>query len=79
MEFVGFQHSFPVYLILLIWLGCIALILRSYYANKKLGAKEKLGLSLLRCISISILFLLLLNPIFFSSDLKITTKCNDSP
>ena len=70
MEFVGFQHSFPVYLILLIWLGCIALILRSYYANKKLGAKEKLGLSLLRCISITILLLLLLNPVFFGSDLK---------
>lgn len=70
MEFVGFQHSFPVYLILLIWLGCIALIWRSYSKNKKLGTNEKLGLSLLRCMSITILFLLLLNPIFFSSDIK---------
>ena len=70
MEFVGFQHSFPVYLILLIWLGCIALIWRSYHVNKILDTKEKLGLSLLRCISITILFLLLLNPIFFISDLK---------
>ena len=70
MEFVGFQHSFPAYLILLIWLSCIALIWRSYSKNKKLGAKEKVGLTLLRCISITILFLLLLNPIFFSSNLK---------
>ena len=70
MEFVGFQHSFPVYLILPIWLSCIALIWRSYSKNKKLGTKEKIGLSLLRCMSITIVFLLLLNPIFFSSDIK---------
>ena len=70
MEFVGFQHSFPIYFILLIWLGCIALIWLSYAKNQKLGTREKLGLSLLRCMSITILFLLLFNPIFFSSDVK---------
>lgn len=70
MEFVGFQHSFSIYLILFIWLGCIALVWHSYAKNTKLGARKKLGLSLLRSLSVTILFLLLLNPIFFSSDVK---------
>ena len=70
MEFVGFQHSFPVFLLSLIWLGSILLIWWSYSKEKKLDSKIGLGLSTLRTLSVSILFLLILNPIFFSSDLK---------
>ena len=70
MDFVGFQHSFPVFLLSLIWLGCILLIWWSYSKEKKLDTKIAIGLSSLRTLSVTILFLLLFNPIFFSSDLQ---------
>lgn len=70
MEFVGFQHGVPIYLLSLIWLGCIALIWWSYSKERKLEAKVKIGLGSLRTLSITLLFLLVLNPIFFSSDVQ---------
>tara|TARA_A100001015_G_scaffold238027_1_gene270807 strand:- start:1520 stop:2107 length:588 start_codon:yes stop_codon:yes gene_type:complete len=70
MEFVGFQHTFPVFLLSLIWLGSILLIWWSYSKEKKIDSKIRLGLSSLRTFSVSILFLLVFNPIFFSKDLK---------
>ena len=70
MDFVGFQHNFPVFLLSLIWLGCILIIWWSYSKEKKLDTKIAIGLSSLRTLSVTILFLLLFNPIFFSSDLQ---------
>ena len=70
MEFVGFQHSFPVFLLSLIWLGTILLIWWSYSKETILDSKIRFGLSLLRTLSVSILFLLVFNPIFFNSDLQ---------
>ena len=70
MEFVGFQHSFPVFLLSLIWLGTTLLIWWSYSKETILDSKIRFGLSLLRTLSVSILFLLVFNPIFFNSDLQ---------
>ena len=67
MEFQGFQHSLPDYLIALIVIALISISVLSYRKLKSLSLLPRMGLILLRSLSLLIILTLFLNPYFFSS------------
>lgn len=67
MDFQGFQHIFPPAVLLII---CVALIALSWFAYRKQGSLPPViswVLTAIRSIALIIIFLLLLNPYFYSS------------
>ena len=67
MDFQGFQNSIPAFIAILIAAGLVALAFYSYQKQKNLAPPRKLLLGGLRALSFLIIFLMVLNPYFFSS------------
>lgn len=68
MEFQGFQHSFPLWLVVLAILGVLFLSWYAYRGKKQLPAPLRWLMSGLRASALLILLLLLLNPFFYESE-----------
>lgn len=74
MEFIGFQRDLSVLLWVVSWLLFTGVSLWTYAKTKELQWNQKVILSLLRTATLTLLLVLLLNPIFLSK----TTE-NQSP
>ncbi|NBW69814.1 MAG: hypothetical protein EBR32_00140 [Bacteroidetes bacterium] len=66
MEFVGFQRELPPGIWIILWVVFIGITLWSYYKTKELNWNQKIFLGLLRVSALTLLLILLLNPIFFT-------------
>lgn len=73
MEFQGFQHSFPLWLVIIAVLALLFLSWYAYQNKKQLPASVRWLMSGLRASALLILLLLLLNPFFYQSE-EITQK-----
>lgn len=67
MEFQGFQNILPASVVFIVIIGLIALSWFSYRKTRTLPVPAKTGLIALRAAALIILFLLLMNPYFYSS------------
>ncbi len=68
MEFQGFQHNLPDYLIALVVIALISISVFSYRKLTSLSLIPRTGLIVLRSLALLIVFALFLNPYFFSSE-----------
>lgn len=66
MEFVGFQRELTPGIWIILWVVFVGITLWSYYKTNELNWNQKIFLSLLRFSAITLLLILLLNPIFFT-------------
>ncbi|RNC85371.1 MAG: VWA domain-containing protein [Balneola sp.] len=69
MEFQGFQHNLPDFVIALIAISLIAVSFFSYRKITALSLLPRIGLITLRTLALLLVFVLFLNPYFFSSEL----------
>lgn len=67
MEFQGFQHIFPPAVLIIICAVLIALSWYSYKKQRALPPASRWLLTVLRALTLVIVFLLLMNPYFYSS------------
>ncbi len=68
MEFQGFQHSLPDYVIALLVIALVGISILSYRKLTSISLLPRTGLIILRSLSLLIVLTLFLNPYFFSSD-----------
>lgn len=68
MEFQGFQHNLPDYLIAILVIALIGISVLSYRKLTSVSLFPRTGLILLRSLSLLIVLTLFLNPYFFSSE-----------
>lgn len=67
MEFQGFQNAFPLAVIVPAVLAILLLAWLAYRSDKKIPLPSRIALAVLRASALVLLFLLLMNPVFFTS------------
>ncbi len=68
MEFQGFQNAFPLFIAVPAVLAILLLAWQAYRTDDKIPLPSRITLAALRASALILLFLLLMNPVFFTSE-----------